>query len=229
VATRHPALLAKQAATVDCISGGRLDLGLGSGYFEREHAWLGVPFLTPGGRVERLREAVEVIDRLLRDRHLSYHGRFYHLDDAPLVPPPVQQPRPPLIIAGMGKKALRVVAAHADTWVWEGGGLEGVEHPLAEIRARNLLLDEYCDSIGRAPGTLERAYYAGWAKGEAPFLSRNAFQEFIAQYQEAGVQRFIFSWNIAGIYEQAAAAGSVLGRRALEAFVAQAMTDTMQR
>jgi hypothetical protein len=124
----------------------------------------------------------------------------------------------------MGKKALRVVAAHADTWVREGGGLEGVEHPLAEIRARNRLLDEYCAAIGRDPATLERAYYAGWAKGEAPFLARDAFQEFVAQYREAGVQRFIFTWNVAGIFEEAVAAGTVLGRQALEAFAAQNMS-----
>jgi alkanesulfonate monooxygenase SsuD/methylene tetrahydromethanopterin reductase-like flavin-dependent oxidoreductase (luciferase family) len=113
VALRHPALLAKQAATVDSISGGRLDLGLGPGWSEREHGWLGIPFLTPSQRIDRFGEAVDVIDRLLRDRHLSYHGTYYHLDDAPLVPPPVQQPRPPLIIAADGKRALRVVAAHA--------------------------------------------------------------------------------------------------------------------
>jgi alkanesulfonate monooxygenase SsuD/methylene tetrahydromethanopterin reductase-like flavin-dependent oxidoreductase (luciferase family) len=158
---------------------------------------------------------------------LSYHGQFYHLDDAPLVPPPVQQPRPPLVVAGMGKKALRVAAQYADTWVWEGGGLEGVEQPLAEIQARNRLLDEYCVSIGRDPATLERAYYAGWAKGETPFLSRDAFQEFVAQYQEAGAQRFIFTWNIAGIFEQGVVAGTVAGRQALETFVAQAMMDTV--
>jgi alkanesulfonate monooxygenase SsuD/methylene tetrahydromethanopterin reductase-like flavin-dependent oxidoreductase (luciferase family) len=163
VAVRHPSLLAEQAATVDHISGGRLELGLGSAYFGREHAFLGIPHLAPGGRIQRLREAVQVIDTLLRVRHLSYHGQFYHLDDAPLMPPPVQQPRAPLTIAAVGRKALWVVAEYADTWVWEGGGLEAVEQPLEGIRARNRLLDEYCEAMGRDPRTLERAYYAGWA------------------------------------------------------------------
>src|SRR5579883_3135777 len=76
LALRHPAMLAKQAATVDCLCGGRLDLGIGSGGYqhEQEVAWLGLPALTPSGRIDRLREAVEVIDRLLRGQQVSYHG-----------------------------------------------------------------------------------------------------------------------------------------------------------
>jgi alkanesulfonate monooxygenase SsuD/methylene tetrahydromethanopterin reductase-like flavin-dependent oxidoreductase (luciferase family) len=154
VAMRHPALLAKQAATVDCISGGRLDLGLGSGYFAPEFAWLGIPYLTPGGRVERLREAVVVIDRLLRDRRLSYHGTYYHLEEAPLVPAPVQRPRPPLVIA-----------AYADVWTTFGPEGASMEASLASVRERNRLLDEYCQAIGREPGSVERAYLVGWAEG----------------------------------------------------------------
>ncbi len=101
VALRHPAMLAKQAATVDCISAGRLDLGLGPGEdFPEEAAWLGLPSVTPGVRVDRLGEAVAVIDGLLREQRLSYHGAYYHLEGAPLTPAPVQRPRPPLIIAG---------------------------------------------------------------------------------------------------------------------------------
>jgi alkanesulfonate monooxygenase SsuD/methylene tetrahydromethanopterin reductase-like flavin-dependent oxidoreductase (luciferase family) len=228
VAVRHPAMLAKQAATVDRISGGRLDLGLGPGFSEREHAWLGISFLSPRGRIDRLREAVEVVDGLLRDRHLSYHGTYYHLDDAPLVPAPVQQPRPPLVIAADGKRALRIAATYADTWVWWGGdsALRAREKPLEEIRERNRLLDEYCQAIGRDPGTLERAYAAGAAKGETPFVSRDAFQNFVGRYGEAGIQRFIFDWASAAVqYKEAdVVAGIVAGREVLEAFAAQEMS-----
>jgi hypothetical protein len=125
----------------------------------------------------------------------------------------------------MGKRALRIVADYADTWVWGGGGLEGVDKPLQEIRKRNYLLDEYCAAVGRDPQTVERAYYAGWAKGEAPFVSRGAFQEFVGQYRESGIQRFIFTWNVAGIFVKEASAGLVASRETLEAFAAQAMTD----
>jgi alkanesulfonate monooxygenase SsuD/methylene tetrahydromethanopterin reductase-like flavin-dependent oxidoreductase (luciferase family) len=218
VATRHPAMLAKQAATVDCITGGRLDLGLGAGYFEHEHQWLGIPFLTPGQRVDRFREAVEVVDRLMRDRQLSYHGTYYQLDHAPLVPAPVQQPRPPLIIAATGKKALRVAAAHADVWVCADGGA-------SDTRERNLLLDEYCRQIGRDPGSVERAYvHMGDEVAAGPFVSRDAFQDFVGRYRDAGVQRFIFifvSTAAPANYDAEVAAGVFASREALESFAAQ--------
>ena len=224
VATRHPAMLAKMAATVDCISGGRVDLGLGPGFFEREHQWLGIPFLTPGQRVDRFGEAVAVIDRLLRDHHLSYDGTYYQLDDAPLVPTPVQQPRPPLLIAASGKKALRVAAAHADVWV--GGPLSG-----RDFRESNRLLDEYCVEIGRDPGSVERAlYFQPEDASTAPFASRDAFEEFVGRYRDAGVQRFIFLFISAAFpahaeYDALVAAGAWASRKPLDAFAAQAMRE----
>jgi alkanesulfonate monooxygenase SsuD/methylene tetrahydromethanopterin reductase-like flavin-dependent oxidoreductase (luciferase family) len=224
VALRHPALLAKQATTVDCISGGRLDLGLGSGYFAPEFAWLGIPFLTPAGRIERFREAVEVIDRLLRERQLSYDGVYYHLDGAPLVPAPVQQPRPPLVIAANSPRALRVVAAYADVWVSFGPEGATLEASLARVRERNHRLDEYCLTIGRQPGSVERAYLVGWAEG-APFTSAEAFRDYVGRYREAGVQRFIFVFaSAAAPYAEAVAAGMFAARATLEAVAAQAIS-----
>jgi alkanesulfonate monooxygenase SsuD/methylene tetrahydromethanopterin reductase-like flavin-dependent oxidoreductase (luciferase family) len=223
VATRHPAMLAKQAATVDCISGGRLDLGLGPGYFEREHQWLGIPFLTPGQRVARFGEAVDVIDRLLRDRHLSYSGTYYHLQDAPLVPAPVQQPRPPLIIAADGKKALRIAAAHADVWVTMSDERSMREH--------GRLLDEYCEEIGRDSGSVERAYlHWGDQAVPGPFASRDAFEEFVGRHRDVGVRRFIFLFKSAAFpahaeYDALVAAGHWATRQALDAFAAQAIRD----
>jgi alkanesulfonate monooxygenase SsuD/methylene tetrahydromethanopterin reductase-like flavin-dependent oxidoreductase (luciferase family) len=223
VALRHPALLAKQAATVDCISGGRLDLGLGPGYFEREFTWLGIPFLTPGGRIDRLREAVEVIDGLLRDRLRSYHGTYYHLEEAPLAPAPVQRPRPPLVIAANGTRALQVVAAYADVWVSFGPEGATMEASLARIREHNHLLDDYCLMLDRAPERVERAYLVGWAEG-APFASADAFQDFVGRYREAGIRRFIFVFaSAASPYDEARAAGIFAGRAALDTFGAQAM------
>lgn len=222
VSTRHPAMLAKQAATVDCISGGRLDLGLGPGYYEQEHQWLGIPFLTPGGRIDRFRESVEIIDRLLRFRQLSYHGDYYHLDDTPFVPAPVQQPRPPFVIAADGKRALRVVAEHADVWVTLGKSGAALEESLESVLERNHLLDEYCAAIGREPGTVERAYFVGWAD-EFPFLSPDALQEFVGRYREAGIERFIFTFASAGQFEKGVAAGRYPDRNVLEAFAAEAM------
>jgi alkanesulfonate monooxygenase SsuD/methylene tetrahydromethanopterin reductase-like flavin-dependent oxidoreductase (luciferase family) len=222
ISTRHPAMLAKQAATVDSISGGRVDLGLGPGYYEKEHKWLGIPFLTPGARVDRLREAVQAIDGLLRGQRVTFDGNYYHLEEAPFVPLPVQQPRPPLAIAADGEKALRVAAKYADIWmtlgVYGGTGQES----LARIRERGKLLDDYCTEIGRDPATIERAYFGGWAE-EFPFVSAEAFRDFIGAYQEAGIQRFLLPFASAGQYEKSVAAGGVANRKALEAFVAEAI------
>lgn len=225
ISTRHPAMLAKQAATVDRISGGRVDLGLGPGYYEQEHKWLGIPFLTAGGRVDRLREAVQVIDGLLRlggqgqsVERVTFDGAYYHLEEAPFVPLPVQQPRPPLAIAADGEKALRVVAKYADIWMTLGvyGGTG--EESLARVRERDKLLDEWCAEIGRDPATIERAYYGGWTE-EYPFVSAEAFRDFIGAYQQAGIQRFILPFASAGQFEKAVAAGKMADRKALEAFV----------
>jgi alkanesulfonate monooxygenase SsuD/methylene tetrahydromethanopterin reductase-like flavin-dependent oxidoreductase (luciferase family) len=225
ISTRHPAMLAKQAATVDCISGGRVDLGLGPGYYEQEHKWLGIPFLTPGGRVDRLREAVEVIDGLLRlggggerGERVTLEGDYYHLEEAPFAPIPVQQPRPPLAIAADGRKALRVVARYADIWLTLGVYDATGKESLARVRERGKLLDECCAEISRDPATIERAYFSGWTE-EYPFVSAEAFRDFIGSYQEAGIQRFILPFASAGQYEKSVAAGEVADRKALEAFV----------
>jgi len=222
VSTRHPAMLAKQVATVDSISGGRIELGLGPGFYEQEHRWLGIPFLTPGGRIDRFRESVEIIDRLLRDRHLSYDGEYYHLDDAPFVPTPVQQPRPQLTIAADGKKALRIVAEFADVWVTLGKHGAALEESVESVRERNLRLDESCAAIGREQGTIERAYFSGIAD-EVPFVSAGAFEEFVGRYREAGIERFLIWYASAGQSEKAVAAGRLPDRKVLEAFAAEAM------
>lgn len=222
VSTRHPALLAKQAATLDHISGGRLDLGLGPGFYEREHKWLGIPFLSPGGRIDRFRESVEIIDGLLRDRHLSYKGEYYQIDDAPLVPVPVQEPRIPITIAADGKKALRIVAEHADVWLTLGKHGASLEESAQAVRERNQLLDEYCAASSREPETIERAYFAGIAD-ELPFVSPDAFQEFVGRYREAGIERFIIWYASGGQLEKAVAEGSLADRNVLEAFAAEAM------
>jgi alkanesulfonate monooxygenase SsuD/methylene tetrahydromethanopterin reductase-like flavin-dependent oxidoreductase (luciferase family) len=224
VSLRHPAMLAKQAATVDCISGGRLDLGIGPGdNVPEELDALGLPSLLPDARIDRLRKGVEVIDRLLRDQQAPHHGEFYHLNEAPLEPAPLQRPRPPLTIAAQGKNGLRVVAAHADVWVsalWARTGDEALQ----SIRARNQLLDEYCRAIDRDPAAVQRACFVGWSDCEAPFVSRDAFQDFVGRYWEAGIQRFVFSFGSAETpapYSKWVASGAWVNREGLEAFAAQ--------
>jgi alkanesulfonate monooxygenase SsuD/methylene tetrahydromethanopterin reductase-like flavin-dependent oxidoreductase (luciferase family) len=226
VSLRHPAMLAKQAATVDRISGGRLDLGLGAGIdVSEDRAALDLPALSPAARVDRLAEAVAVIDGLLRGQQVTHHGDYYHLDGAIVEPAPVQRPRPPLAIGGNGRRALRVVAEYADVWSsdvpWPT-----IEEATAALRERNHLLDDYCGALNRDPATLERACVFGWSPAGTPFTSRDAFEDFVGRYREAGVQRFVFSFGSMATpapYDAWVAAGRWATRETLETFAAEAM------
>ena len=185
---RHPALLAKEAITVDHVSGGRLELGLGAGWWGAEHATYGIPFPAPRERVARFGEAVEVVGRLLAaaDEPASYVGRHHRLRDAPARPGPLQRPRPPLVLAAQGPKMLEVVARQGDAWVGSFGLTP------AEVAGRNALLDERCAALGRDPAALRRAFcWAPWVQAVDPWDSPGAFLDFVGRYREAGVTEFI--------------------------------------
>ncbi len=143
---RHPAVLAKMATTVDQISRGRLDFGIGAGWEEFEHTAYGIPFYTAKERAERLGEALEVITRLWRDDHPSYDGTYYDLAKAPFAPKPVQRPHPPIVVGGQGKQwIMPIVARYADEWnVPVGITPEGMQERLVFLR-------QECQRIGRTP------------------------------------------------------------------------------
>jgi F420-dependent oxidoreductase-like protein len=145
---RHPAILAKIAATVDVISGGRLDLGLGAGWNEYEHGSIGIPLYPPGERIRRLGEACELIKLLYTQPTVDYDGRYYRLKEARCEPKPVQKPYPPFVIGGGGERlTLRVVAEHADVWNFAGG-------PVEEFRRKVGVLREHCAAVGRDPAEI---------------------------------------------------------------------------
>jgi probable F420-dependent oxidoreductase len=150
---RPPTLLAKMAATLDQLSGGRLDLGLGAGWNEAEFTENGLPFPRPGERLAMLEEALGVLSALLADadRPASFSGRFYRAEDAPVVPGPVQRPRPPLWVGGKGDRLLGVAARAADGWnvVWS-------MTPDA-YRERLGVLEAACGRAGRDPGEVRRS------------------------------------------------------------------------
>ena len=181
---RHPALLAKQAVTVDHISDGRLELGLGAGWYVPEHEMLGIDFPPPPELVGRFREAVEIVDGLLRNDTTTYRGRYYRLSEATSRPGPLQKPRPPLMLGGHGPRVLRIVAEYGDAWNSFG--------TVDELRARNQILDEHCATIGRDPGEIRRSLY-GWAAimPNDPWASVDAFHEVVGRYREAGIHEFI--------------------------------------
>ena len=194
VGLRHPAMLAKQAATVDQISGGRLSLGLGAGIDSAaDRTALDLADLSRIERVNRLAETVEIVDGLLRGRHLKFQGKFFQLD-ARVEPLPVQQPRPPLAIGGTGYRSLEVVAGKADIWVSDAPW-RTLSDALARTRECNRFIDERCSAVGREPAAVERACVFGWSPSGAPFESRDAFEEFVGSFHDAGITRFIFSFG----------------------------------
>ncbi len=194
---RHPAVLAKMAVTADHISGGRVILGLGSGWQENEHEMYGIPFYTVNNRLERLDEACQVIKSLFSQTASNFDGRFYQLKNAPLEPKPVQD-KLPLMIGGGGEKVtLKITARYADEWnVW--GTVDTLIHKMK-------ILDQHCESIGRDPGEIQRSAVAlMFLTDDETFAKKmnkntqatiagnvNQVQDVIGAYKEAGVDELI--------------------------------------
>ena len=148
---RHPAVLAKAAVTVDHLSGGRLEFGIGAGWAENEHTMLGLPFGTARDRADWLEEALPIIRSLWTAPRTTFAGKHYQLTDAVAEPKPVQTPHPPIWIGGVGKRrTLRMAAEYAAVWNAPGGSPEQVAE-LSEV------LDGHCATIGRDPAEIRRS------------------------------------------------------------------------
>ena len=149
---RHPAVLAKMAATLDHITGGRVVLGLGAGWQENEHRQYGIPFYTTGERLGRLNEACQIVKSLFSETKTNFEGRYYQLKDASLEPKPVQKPMPLMIGGGGEKVTLKITAKYADEWnVW------GTPDTL---RSKMSILDKHCKDVGRNPKAIQRSAVA---------------------------------------------------------------------
>ncbi|HEY2552329.1 MAG TPA: LLM class F420-dependent oxidoreductase [Streptosporangiaceae bacterium] len=145
---RHPAVLANMAATIDIISGGRLELGLGAGWNEQESGAYGIELGSPAERSDRFEEACEVIVSLLTKETTDFTGRYYQLTGARCEPKPAQQPHPPVVIGGSGeRRTLRTAARFAQHWNFVGGT------PAEFVRKREIL-HQHCADIGRDPAEI---------------------------------------------------------------------------
>jgi F420-dependent oxidoreductase-like protein len=165
---RHPAVLAKIGATLDHVSGGRLIMGLGAGWYELEHASYGIPFYTVAERIRRLGEAAEIIKLLWTEKKATFEGRYYAIRDARCEPKPLQRPRPPLMIGGGGEKlTLLEVAKHAD--LWNGFGSPDL------FRHKLDLLRSHCASVGRDFNEIE----VSWLGRAAITSSESEKQAFL--------------------------------------------------
>ncbi|HEX2744869.1 MAG TPA: LLM class flavin-dependent oxidoreductase [Streptosporangiaceae bacterium] len=175
---RPPAMLAKIATTVDIVSGGRLDFGIGAGsrpshpLARREYAAHGLPYDDFAHSVGSLAEACTVIRRLwTSDQPFDFDGAYVHLTGAFGNPKPIQRPYPPIMIGGRSAALLRVVAEHADLWNIPGGDLD-------DVISRSALLDRYCAEIGRDPAAITRSIHLS-VSYEAPDRTRDAIGQAI--------------------------------------------------
>jgi F420-dependent oxidoreductase-like protein len=148
---RHPSVLAREVATVDEMSGGRVELGVGTGWYDREHTSLGIPFPPLGERTDRLHEAVEVLTRLWTGQPVSYQGAHYRLDAALALPRPVQDPLPLVVGGHGGRRSTELGARHAAEYNTTSIDPAGAAATFAKVRAA-------CQAIGRDPATLRTSW-----------------------------------------------------------------------
>jgi F420-dependent oxidoreductase-like protein len=195
---RNPAVLAKQVAQVDIVSGGRAVLGLGAGWQENEHTAYGIPFHTTAQRLGMLEESVQIIRSLFDNERTNFDGRYYQVVNAPLAPKPVQA-RLPILIGGGGEKVtLRIAARYADEWnVW---GAPDV------LQQKGAVLDRHCEDAGRDPAQIKRTAQALLTISDDPAVIERAraargfasiaggveeIRDHMGRYEDAGVDEFI--------------------------------------
>jgi F420-dependent oxidoreductase-like protein len=209
---RHPGVLGKMATTLDVISNGRLNVGIGSGSYEAEHHEAGIPWDTLAYRSEILEETLEIVTSMFANEKTTFSGKHFTVTDLPNLPPPVQQPRPPIYIGGIGeKRTLPLVARFADVWNVPTYGL-------GELARKNEVLTQECERIGRDPSTIRRSLEAvmvvaaddaalaearakgarrfpgeGWGLHEGGYVGTpNQIVDRIGEHVALGLSEFIF-------------------------------------
>ncbi len=196
---RHPVLLAAQAITIDRISMGRLELGIGAGDHVSDGSAIGLEPWQLDERLDRLDEQLSVLDRALRGEPVDHRGRYYSAEGVHLASP-VQRPRPPLVVAGQVRGTLRLAARFANGWNTLGGqplSKSGepplpLTHAIERTREQVRLLDEYCRELGRDPREIRRSVLP--YRAADPLSSLDAFDEFVGRYADLGFEQFIFYW-----------------------------------
>ncbi len=176
---RNPALLAKEAVTVDHLSGGRLEFGIGAAWAEIEHQMYGFEGLDH--RVGRLSESLRIIKSLWTEERTNFDGRYYHMKDAIGNPKPLQKPHPPIWIGASGETTMRLVARYADVWNIAGG-----DDP-ARAGELSKKLEQACAEVGRNPQQIRRSIQFGWDG-----VSRSQITERCAGYLEQGITEQVF-------------------------------------
>ena len=211
---RPPWMLAKLAVTVDHLSGGRLELGIGAGYEETEHRMYDIGGLDH--RAGRLAESLECLELLWTRQRTDFAGRYYTLRDAIANPKPIQKPYPPIWVGAGGDQTLRVVARHADVWNCPGGARRlpnGVIEMTPKLADADRRLSEICAEIGRDPASIRRAVQLEWNGADPGVLIESS-----ARWLEAGFTEQIVYLKPPGALRAAEAAAATLDElRALAA------------
>jgi F420-dependent oxidoreductase-like protein len=186
VTYRNPAVLAKMAVTVDHISGGRLNFGLGAGWHEEEHRGYGLDFPGAGVRVGMLDEALTIIRRLWTEDAMTFEGGYYRVHEALCNPKPLQQPHPPIIIGGEKPKMLRVIARHADEWNLPSHG------DVAAWAQTSARLDDACAEVGRDPADIRRSVQLFIQPAQPGHLEEQL--ERLPEFEARGCQHAVLSF-----------------------------------
>jgi F420-dependent oxidoreductase-like protein len=182
VTYRHPGLLAKTVATLDVLSGGRGELGIGAAWYDREHRGLGVPFPSTAERFERLEETLQICFQMWSDDNGPFKSKHYELAETLCSPPPISRPRPPVMIGGSGeRKTLRLVAQYADSCNLFEMSLEEIEHKLDVLR-------RHCDDVDRDYSTITKTMLT---RADA-FGDTDAFVKSMSAYADLGIDTVIF-------------------------------------
>lgn len=185
VTYRNPAVLAKMAVTVDHISGGRLDFGIGAGWHEDEHRGYGIAFPPPGQRVAMVDEALTVIRRLWTEEAVDFAGRFFTLHEARCDPKPVQRPHPPIVVGAFQPKMFELAARHADEWNMPSTDPQ-------EWAAASRVLDGACAELGRDPSSIRRGAQLFLHPEQAD--QADAQLESVAEYARRGCEHVVLSF-----------------------------------
>jgi F420-dependent oxidoreductase-like protein len=199
---RHPSVLAREITTVDELSGGRLEVGVGTGWFESEHTSLGIPFPPMRERTDRLHEAVEVMTRLWTGEPVSYDGRYFRLDNAVGLPRPVQDPLPLLVGGHGGRRSTQLAARFAAEYNTTSIDPAGAAETFAKARAA-------CEEAGRDPATLLTSWMGTVLVARDDATLRRRLRSAAPWMGAPGasaddlLQR-IGPHSVAGVYEQAA-------------------------
>lgn len=200
---RNPVHFALQALTADHISGGRLDVGLGTGLaIDPSYRMMGIENWSPRERVARFAEYVQIVDRLMSEEETSFKGRFYQIDGAAIGPRPIQTPRPPIMVAAMGPVMLGHTARYADIWN-SISFAKTFEAQLEETRGRVATLDAQCAAIGRDPTTVRRSYLmfdaaARQSRGRVNYYdSEESFTRIVEQLIAIGITEVALYYPIA--------------------------------